>query len=84
MGSFDVVVLSAGTAGESIAKNVAAEGRSVALIEAGLVGVTSCGAGTSSLTASSAAVQLSLEGLLAPMVAAQISRTEVVRSGGTA
>ena len=38
MASFDVVVLGAGTAGESIAKNLVSEGRSVALIEAGLVG----------------------------------------------
>ncbi len=36
--SFDVIVLGAGTAGESIAKNIAPAGRTVALVESGRVG----------------------------------------------
>jgi pyruvate/2-oxoglutarate dehydrogenase complex dihydrolipoamide dehydrogenase (E3) component len=38
MDSFDVVILGAGSAGESIARTLAEHGRSVALVEAGLVG----------------------------------------------
>ena len=38
MAAFDVIILGAGTAGESIAKNVAQAGRTVALVEAGRVG----------------------------------------------
>ncbi len=38
MSSFDVIVLGAGTAGESIAKNIAPAGRTVALVESGRVG----------------------------------------------
>lgn len=38
MAAFDVIVLGAGTAGESIAKNVAQGGRTVALVESGRVG----------------------------------------------
>ena len=38
MDSFDVVILGAGSAGESIARTLAENGRSVALVEAGLVG----------------------------------------------
>ncbi len=38
MAAFDVIVLGAGTAGESIAKNVAQAGRNVALVASGRVG----------------------------------------------
>lgn len=38
MDSFDVVILGAGSAGESVARTLAEAGRSVALVEAGLVG----------------------------------------------
>src|ERR1039457_5651212 len=38
MGAFDVVVLGGGTAGVNVATEVAAGGRSVALVEAGLIG----------------------------------------------
>ena len=38
MGAFDVVVLGGGTAGTHVATQVAQAGRSVALIEAGLIG----------------------------------------------
>ena len=38
MGAFDVVVLGGGTAGTQVATQVAQAGRSVALIEAGLIG----------------------------------------------
>ncbi len=38
MGAFDVVVLGGGTAGMSVATDVAAGGKSVALVEAGLIG----------------------------------------------
>src|SRR5579863_813663 len=38
MGAFDVVVLGGGTAGTHVATRVAEGGRSVALVEAGLIG----------------------------------------------
>src|ERR1039457_3788236 len=38
MGAFDVVVLGGGTVGVNVATDVAAGGRSVALVEAGLIG----------------------------------------------